>query len=72
MIKADRKQKQLKIEKWSSDMKRKLSSLIAVICIGIGVFSCVCQASGMDIGKEDGEYSIQVDLEGGSGKASVT
>lgn len=26
----------------------------------------------MDIGKEDGEYSIQVDLEGGSGKASVT
>ena len=72
MIKADRKQQQLKIEKWSSDMKRKLSSLIAVICIGIGVFSCVCQASGMDIGKEDGEYSIQVDLEGGSGKASVT
>ena len=53
-------------------MKRKLSSLIAVICIGIGVFSCVCQVSGMDIGKEDGEYSIQVELEGGSGKASVT
>ena len=26
----------------------------------------------MDIDKEDGEYSIQVDLEGGSGKASVT
>ena len=53
-------------------MKRKLSSLIAAICIGIGAFSCVCQASVMDIGKDDGEYSIQVDLEGGSGKASVT
>ena len=26
----------------------------------------------MNIDKEDGEYSIQVDLEGGSGKASVT
>ena len=53
-------------------MKRKLSSLIAVICIGIGAFSCVSQVSGMDIGKENGEYSIQVELEGGSGKASVT
>ena len=26
----------------------------------------------MSVDKEDGEYSIQVDLEGGSGKASVT
>ena len=53
-------------------MKRKLSSLIAAVFIGIGAFSCICQAAGMDIDKEDGEYSIQVDLEGGSGKASVT
>ena len=53
-------------------MKRKLSSLIAAVFIGIGAFSCICQAAGMDIDKEDGEYSIQVDLEGGSGKASLT
>ena len=53
-------------------MKRKLSSLIAAVFIGIGAFSCICQAAGMDIDKEDGEYSIQVELEGGSGKASVT
>ena len=46
-------------------MKRKLSSLIAAVFIGIGAFSCICQAAGMDIDKEDGEYSIQVDLEGG-------
>ena len=52
-------------------MKRKLSSLIAAVFIGIGAFSCICQAAGMDIDKEDGEYSIQVDLEGGSGKASA-
>ena len=36
------------------------------------LLGCICQAAGMDIDKEDGEYSIQVDLEGGSGKASVT
>ena len=53
-------------------MKRKLSSLNAAVFIGIGAFSCICQAAGMDIDKEDGEYSIQVDLEGCSGKASVT
>ena len=52
-------------------MKRKLSSLIAAVFIGIGAFSCICQAAGMDIDKEDGEYSIQVDLEGGSGKAEI-
>ena len=42
-------------------MKRKLSSLIAAVFIGIGAFSCICQAAGMDIDKEDGEYSIQVE-----------
>ena len=52
-------------------MKRKLSSLIAAVFIGIGAFSCICQAAGMDIDKEDGEYSIQVDLEGGSGILTV-
>ena len=34
-------------------MKRKLSSLIAAVFIGIGAFSCICQAAGMDIDKED-------------------
>ena len=46
-------------------MKRKLSSLIAAVFIGIGAFSCICQAAGMDIDKEDGEYSIH--CEGWSG-----
>ena len=36
-------------------MKRKLSSLIAAVFIGIGAFSCICQAAGMDIDKEDGK-----------------
>ena len=40
-------------------MKRKLSSLIAAVFIGIGAFSCICQAAGMDIDKEDGEYSFR-------------
>ena len=53
-------------------MKRKISGLFAAAFIGIVAFSGVCQADGMSIDKEDGEYSIQVDLEGGSGKASVT
>lgn len=53
-------------------MKQKLLSLAAACLIGIGTMGCVCQAAGMEIDKEDGEYSIQVDLEGGSGKATVT
>ena len=53
-------------------MKRKIFGLFAAAFIGIVAFSGVCQADGMAIDKEDGEYSIQVDLEGGSGKASVT
>ena len=31
-----------------------------------------CKENGIETDLEDGEYSIQVDLEGGSGKASVT
>lgn len=53
-------------------MKQKLLSLAAACLIGIGTMGCVCQAAGMEIDREDGEYSIQVDLEGGSGKATVT
>ena len=44
-------------------MKRKLSSLIAAVFIGIGAFSCICQAAGMDIDKEDDNS----DCEGWSG-----
>ena len=43
-------------------------SLTAACCFSIFPFTIT--ASSLD--KEDGEYSIQVDLEGGSGKASVT
>ena len=53
-------------------MKKKITWLLAVAFTGIVAFSGVCQADGMSVDKEDGEYSIQVDLEGGSGKASVT
>ena len=52
--------------------KKKNTWLLAAAFTGIVVFSGVCQADGMSVDKEDGEYSIQVDLEGGSGKASVT
>ena len=53
-------------------MKKKISWQLAAAFTGIVAFSGVCQADVMSIDKEDGEYSIQVDLEGGSGKASVT
>ena len=53
-------------------MKKKITWLFAAAFTGIVAFSGVCQADGMSVDKEDGEYSIQVDLEGGSGKASVT
>ena len=53
-------------------MKKKITWLLAAVFTGIVAFSSVCQADGMSVDKEDGEYSIQVDLEGGSGKASVT
>ena len=47
-------------------MKKKITWLLAAAFTGIVVFSGVCQADGMSVDKEDGEYSIQVDLEGGS------
>ena len=53
-------------------MKKKITWLLVAAFTGIVAFSGVCQADVMSIDKEDGEYSIQVDLEGGSGKASVT
>ena len=53
-------------------MKKKITWLLAAAFTGIVAFSGVCQADGMSVDKADGEYSIQVDLEGGSGKASVT
>ena len=53
-------------------MKRKWPGLIAAAVISISTWNCVNQAAGMQIDKADGEYSIQVDLEGGSGKAMVT
>ena len=53
-------------------MKKKITWLLAAAFTGIVAFSGVCQADGMSVDKEDGEYSIQVDLEGGSGKASVS
>lgn len=53
-------------------MKRKWSGLIAAAVISMSTWNCVSQAAGMQIDKADGEYSIQVDLEGGSGKAMVT
>ena len=53
-------------------MKKKITWLLVAAFTGIVAFSGVCQADGMSVDKADGEYSIQVDLEGGSGKASVT
>ena len=53
-------------------MKKKITWLLAAAFTGIVVFSGVCQADGMSVDKEDGEYSIQVDLEGGSGKKTVS
>lgn len=50
-------------------MKKIFAVFAAVICclsISVSAFGA------FTLDKEDGEYSIQVDLEGGSGKASVT
>ena len=45
------------------------------VVLSAGIVPSVCLAAGdaaVEFDKEDGEYSIQVELEGGSGKASVT
>lgn len=58
-------------------LKRKLAGILAVIA-AVGILFSPVQASGenagdaIEIDLEDGEYSIQVDLTGGSGKASVS
>ena len=48
-------------------MKKKITWLLAAAFTGIVAFSGVCQADGMSVDKEDGEYSLLLDLEGGSG-----
>lgn len=61
--------------------KTSINCLLAaatVAAISVAAPACITFAAeeatdhAMTIDKEDGEYSIQVDLEGGSGKASVT
>ena len=52
-------------------MKKIFAFLTALICC-LSMWSFAPAAQSLTLDKEDGEYSIQVDLEGGSGKASVT
>ena len=52
-------------------MRKIFAVLAAVICY-LSVWSYAPAAQALSVDKEDGEYSIQVELEGGSGKASVT
>ena len=52
-------------------MRRILAFLTAIVCC-LSMWCYVPAAQSLTLDKEDGEYSIQVDLEGGSGKASVT
>ena len=52
-------------------------SLAALVSSCTAPFVCMAAADttemqAVEFDREDGEYSIQVDLEGGSGKASVT
>ena len=49
---------------------RKIFAVFAAIICCLTIWTSTPEAFTLD--KEDGEYSIQVDLEGGSGKASVT
>ena len=49
---------------------RKFFAVFAAIICCLSIWTSTPEAFTLD--KEDGEYSIQVDLEGGSGKASVT
>ena len=49
---------------------RKIFAVFAAIICCLSIWTSTPDAFTLD--KEDGEYSIQVDLEGGSGKASVT
>ena len=49
---------------------RNIFAVFAAIICCLSIWTSTPEAFTLD--KEDGEYSIQVDLEGGSGKASVT
>lgn len=52
-------------------ISRILPGIMTALCC-LSLLSFTAAASSLSLDKEDGEYSIQVDLEGGSGKASVT
>ena len=52
-------------------MRRIFAFLTAIVCC-LSMWCYVPAAQSLTLDKEDGEYSIQIDLEGGSGKASVT
>ena len=51
---------------------RKIFAVLAALICWLSVWTSVPAAQAFTLDKEDGEYSIQVELEGGSGKASVT
>ena len=51
---------------------RKIFAVLAALICCLSVWTSVPAAQDFTLDKEDGEYSIQVELEGGSGKASVT
>ena len=50
---------------------RKIFAVLAALICCLSVWTSVPAAQAFTLDKEDGEYSIQVELEGGSGKASV-
>ena len=51
---------------------RKIFAVLAALICCLSVWTSVPAAQAFTLDKEDGEYCIQVELEGGSGKASVT
>ena len=62
-------------------MKNIIKSTISAIVLTFCLIVCACTIyaddnettdSAIELDMDDGEYSVQVDLEGGSGKASVT
>ena len=62
--------------RWRETMKRMIRAM-AILFLTVVLFCPVLVVAaggeeGLETDMEDGEYSIQVDLEGGSGKASVT
>ena len=49
-----------------------MASIFFYILISASLCFGASEAQGIEFDKDDGEYSIEVELEGGSGKASVT